>query len=201
MVKVFTKKILARVTKEEHRELKSRAHSRQQSLSRYLVESALTSPGNHRPSPAVLPDPVSPAPANRSGAGYPIALTTRFAPDEHKELVHRARSAGLSLSRFLIERGLADQPKPLPPPVSPHSERGLTVYEQLDEAVYQLSAVGKNLNQLTHRAHVFHATNQTIPPTELLKLLDHVLAKVKKLESATAPFRGFTKPRRPNGSR
>jgi hypothetical protein len=110
---------------------------------------------------------------------YPKRIDARATPAEHRKLLSRAKTSRRSLSRYLIVCGLS-APDP-PPPVALDTETK-ALYE---EAIYHLAAIGNNLNQLTHRAHVFHADGGTIPQAELLRVINVLHARVRALADAS----------------
>jgi hypothetical protein len=109
---------------------------------------------------------------------YPKRIDARATPAEHRKLLTRAKISRRSLSRYLIDCGLS-APDP-PPPVALDAETK-ALYE---EAIYHLAAIGNNLNQLTHRAHVFHADGGTIPEAELLRVINVLHSRVRALADA-----------------
>jgi len=109
---------------------------------------------------------------------YPKRIMARATPAEHRKLLGRAKTSRNSLSRYLIVCGLS-APDP-PPPVALDSQTKALQ----EEALYHLAAIGNNLNQLTHRAHVFHGDGGTIPEAELLCVINALHARVKALADA-----------------
>ena len=109
---------------------------------------------------------------------YPKRIMARATAAEHRKLFSRAKTSRYSLSRYLIQCGLS-APDP-PPPVALDSQTKALQ----EEALYHLAAIGNNLNQLTHRAHVFHADGGTIPQAELLCVINALHTRVKALADA-----------------
>ena len=109
---------------------------------------------------------------------YPKKIMARGTPAEHHKLLTRAKQSHHSLSRYLIQCGLS-APDP-PPPVALDPETKALQ----EEALYHLAAIGKNLNQLVHRAHVFHGDGGTIPEADLLRLINALHARVRTLADA-----------------
>jgi sugar phosphate isomerase/epimerase len=72
---------------------------------------------------------------------YGCELTIRLSPAERKELRQRARTAGLSLSRYLVESALQGTP-----PALSAEERA-----QRQRAIFHARKIGVNLNQIAHR--------------------------------------------------
>lgn len=71
---------------------------------------------------------------------YAIRLTVRVTEAERRRLGDRARCAGLSASRYLVEAGLAATEPPDP------AERAA-----LEAVLFHLRKVGVNLNQIARR--------------------------------------------------
>jgi hypothetical protein len=79
---------------------------------------------------------------------YAGKFTIRLTLAERRQLGARAAAAGLSLSRYLVEAGLADR-------VSTPRDRA-----QRDRALFHLRKVGVNLNQIARRLN----GQQAVPP-------------------------------------
>src|SRR5215470_4581079 len=67
---------------------------------------------------------------------YPKGALVRLTNDEHRRLTELAKTAGLSLSRFLVESGLTGR--------APTSADRMV----RERAILQLIRVGNNLNQI-----------------------------------------------------
>jgi hypothetical protein len=93
-----------------------------------------------------------PKPPDEKQGGGPILVRATSA--ERKAIRKRADAAELSLSRFLIARGLSDQPPPTP------EEK-----EANRQLLFELKKAGNNLNQVAHAMHTSRLTN-TASPTE-----------------------------------
>lgn len=87
---------------------------------------------------------------------YPIRLTVRVTKAERRRLGDRARAAGLSASRYLVEAGLAATEPPDP------AERAA-----LEAALFHLRKVGVNLNQIARRLNA----GGRVPPDALDRAL------------------------------
>ncbi len=72
--------------------------------------------------------------------GYRCEFTIRASEEERRQLRERARTAGLSLSRYVVEAGLAEERVP-----SPEERR------QRELALFHARKVGVNLNQIARR--------------------------------------------------
>jgi len=72
--------------------------------------------------------------------GYRCTFTIRASAEERRQLRERARLAGLSLSRYVVEAGLALERVP-----SPEERR------QRERALFHVRKVGVNLNQIARR--------------------------------------------------
>lgn len=96
---------------------------------------------------------------------YGCEFTIRVTGDEREQLRRRARSARLSLSRYLVEAALADRPLS-------SADRA-----QRDRALFHLRKVGVNLNQLTRWVN----SNAAIPPESLMDALAAVSAAADQL--------------------
>src|SRR5438094_177602 len=96
---------------------------------------------------------------------YRCAFTIRVTADERDQLRQRARSARLSLSRYLVEAALADRPL---------SRSGRA---QRDRALFHLRKVGVNLNQLARRVN----GGAVVPVESLEEALTAVSAAAEQL--------------------
>lgn len=96
---------------------------------------------------------------------YRCEFTIRVTGDERDQLRGRARSARLSLSRYLVEAALADRPL------------SRTDRAQRDRALFHLRKVGVNLNQLTRRIN----SGAVVPSEALDEALNAVLAAADQL--------------------
>jgi hypothetical protein len=73
---------------------------------------------------------------------YPKKIMARATFDEHQRLMARAKAAGLSLSRFLVECGLTVE-------VASLEDRS-----QRERALREIRRVGNNLNQVAHQMNL-----------------------------------------------
>lgn len=96
---------------------------------------------------------------------YCCEFTIRVTGDERDQLRRRARTARLSLSRYLVEAALADRPL------------SRTHRAQRDRALFYLRKVGVNLNQLTRRIN----SGAVVPAEALEEALTAVSAAVEQL--------------------
>lgn len=88
-----------------------------------------------------------------------VVRAARFTPEEWALLEGRARDCGLAPSTYMREVSLGAVPRARPGVVS-------------REAVYQLSRIGNNLNQLTRTANALQRV-------ELSRRLEQVLAELR----------------------
>jgi hypothetical protein len=98
---------------------------------------------------------------------YPKGGFVRMTNDEHICLTERAKKAGLSFSRFLVEAGLTSE--------SPTSEDR----RRRERAILELSRVGNNLNQI---ARQLNAQRGAISSGDIEETLREVKAAVKGIE-------------------
>jgi hypothetical protein len=89
--------------------------------------------------------------------------------DEHLYLTERAKTAGLSFSRFLVESGLTGES----PTIEERNRR--------ERAILQLARVGNNLNQI---ARQLNAQRGAISSREIEETLKEVRAAVRRIEEA-----------------
>jgi hypothetical protein len=100
---------------------------------------------------------------------YPKHALARMTADEHEELRRRARGTDLSLSRFLIESGLA--PLRLPP---------AEAREERDRALFHQRRAGDLLARLTHALE----RGVAVPPAALDEALREHAAASSNLAAA-----------------
>jgi len=86
---------------------------------------------------------------------YGCACTIRATKEERERLLQRARAAGLSLSRYLVEPGLTTE---VPGP----EERALR-----ERALFHARKIGVNLNQIAYKLN----GEAVVPPIELHEAL------------------------------
>ena len=96
---------------------------------------------------------------------YPRHLTVRVGEDELRHLHARATLAGLSLSRYLVEAGLAEG-------ILTPQDRA-----QREQALFHLRKVGVNLNQIARRLH----RSETVSPAALTAALEATEQAVRQL--------------------
>ncbi len=104
-------------------------------------------------------------------AGAPILV--RATPAERKAIRKRADAAELSLSRFLVARGLSEQPPPT------KEDR-----EALSKMLFELKKAGNNINQIAHAMHSSRLTDAPPPAkgeiSEAILTIREATAAVKK---------------------
>ena len=96
---------------------------------------------------------------------YRCKFTIRLTPAEKRQLGARAADAGLSLSRYLVEAGLADRAPS--PEDRAHRER----------ALFHVRKVGVNLNQIARRLNA----REDVPPTALDEALGAVAQALRQI--------------------
>lgn len=77
---------------------------------------------------------------------YPKSTRVRLTDEEHKRISYRARRAGLSISRYLIENALREEAM-----TSDEKEHAEAVMFQRDWAINEVARVGNNLNQIARQ--------------------------------------------------
>lgn len=77
---------------------------------------------------------------------YPKSTRVRLTDDEHTRISGRAREAGLSISRYLVE--IALRQKAMTPDEKEHAE---AVIFQRDWAINEVARMGNNINQITRQ--------------------------------------------------
>lgn len=87
---------------------------------------------------------------------YGCEFTIRATQEERDRLQQRARAAGLSLSRYVVEAGLTTE---VPGP----EERPLR-----ERALFHVRKIGVNLNQIAHKFN----GEAVVPPAELRAALE-----------------------------
>jgi two-component sensor histidine kinase len=87
--------------------------------------------------------------------------------EEHLCLTERAKKAGLSLSRFLVESGMSGEA----PTIEDRNRR--------ERAILQLARVGNNLNQI---ARQLNAQRGATSSREIEETLREVKAAVRRME-------------------
>jgi hypothetical protein len=98
---------------------------------------------------------------------YPKGGFVRMTNDEHICLTERAKKAGLSLSRFLVELGMTGEA----PTIEDRNRR--------ERAILQLARIGNNLNQI---ARQLNAQRGAISSCDIEETLREVKAAVKGIE-------------------
>lgn len=89
----------------------------------------------------------------------------RFRDSEWTVIAERARECGWSISRYIRETALGMVPKARP-------------NQWEEKAIYQLTKIGANLNQLSHRAHL----REEIPSAEEFNALrEKIVAMIDDL--------------------
>ena len=97
---------------------------------------------------------------------YRKSALVRTTVDEHRRLVEQASEAKLSLSRFLVESGLAGK--------APTPED----YEQRERAIMEVNRIGNNLNQIAKQL------NAQTGMTNLNRVKEALIETKKALEAA-----------------
>lgn len=104
-----------------------------------------------------------PKPKEEREGGGPILV--RATPKERVAIRRRADATGLSLSRYLVARGLNDDP-----PMTP-AER-----EEAGRLLFELHKAGANLNQVARRINAVAISGGTINADEIANALATVRA-------------------------
>lgn len=107
---------------------------------------------------------------------YQKAALVRLTHDEYQRLTDRARQAGLSLSRLLIESTLADKAV-----TSEEKERTDMLVEQRDWAITQVVRVGNNLNQIARQLNSQRGSISTRRIEQVLIATYEVLNDLRQL--------------------
>src|SRR4030095_9412904 len=77
---------------------------------------------------------------------YPKSTRVRLTDEEHRRLSDRAKNAGLSISRYLVENGLRQQAMK-----SEEVEHSRALMFQRDWAINEVARVGNNINQIARQ--------------------------------------------------
>src|SRR5215470_4692911 len=97
---------------------------------------------------------------------YPKPFTVRATMDEHERLMKRAKSAQLSLSRFLVECGLSNE--------APSWEAS-----QHERTLVQIVRAGNNLNQIAKR---LNSQRGIIEYSNLEQTLSAIIVALKEIQ-------------------
>ncbi len=87
---------------------------------------------------------------------YQKATLVRLTDDEYRQLTDRAKLSGVSISRLLVQRTLADKAV-----TNEDKERTERLIEQRDWAITQVVRVGYNLNQIARQLNAQRGTIST----------------------------------------
>jgi hypothetical protein len=77
---------------------------------------------------------------------YPKLMRVRLSIDEHKQLSNRAKDAGMSLSRYIIENALNDTGT-----MAQDKTLVQATLMQREWAIYEVARIGNNLNQIARQ--------------------------------------------------
>jgi hypothetical protein len=109
-----------------------------------------------------------PGPARVYEHRFPVRANDK----EYKLLTKRAKAAGYSLSRYLVETGLKAPDSP------PPKELDVRQREMRERALFELRMVARNLNQIAHKMNVLNLEGNTMSASELLKIIHALDLKV-----------------------
>ena len=106
---------------------------------------------------------------------YQRATLVRLTNDEYRLLTERAKQSGVSVSRLLVERTLADNAFS-----SEQREHIETLILQRDWAINEVSRVGNNLNQIARQLNSQRGTISTESIQEVLADTNEVLRDLRR---------------------
>lgn len=104
---------------------------------------------------------------------YPKTTRVRLTDDEHRRISYRAKQAGLSVSRYLIETALRDMPL-----TSEEKEHAEAIIFQRGWAINEVARVGNNLNQI---ARQLNSQRGSITSDAILMALIEVASVINEL--------------------
>jgi hypothetical protein len=111
---------------------------------------------------------------------YPKLMRVRLTIDEHQQLSHRAKDAGMSLSRYIIENALTNNG-------TPSQDKTLVQASlmQREWAIYEVARVGNNLNQITRQ---LNSQRGSISSERIEQALSAVAKKLTDLRRLWAQY-------------
>ena len=115
-----------------------------------------------------------PGPARVYEHRFPVRANDK----EYKLLTKRAKAAGYSLSRYLVECGLKAPDSPAP------GELDARQREIRERALFELRMIARNLNQIVHKMHVLNLDSGTMSASELLKIIQALNLKIDQTAKA-----------------
>jgi hypothetical protein len=108
-----------------------------------------------------------PGPARTYEHRFPVRANNA----EYNLLAKRAKAAGYSLSRYLVECGLKAPDPPPPKELDPRQR------EMRERALFELRMVARNLNQITQKIH----QNSTMSEREVLRAIKDLHLRVDQM--------------------
>ena len=109
-----------------------------------------------------------------TGERRTVHLGVQLTPSERADLSLSAQMAGTSLSQYVRELCLRRS-------VTPSTEGGARRNPEAKRLMYELSAIGNNLNQLARVANTFHAAPQHAELKAAIEALKATMARVLSL--------------------
>jgi hypothetical protein len=111
---------------------------------------------------------------------YPKLMRVRLTIDEHQQLSHQAKDAGMSLSRYIIENALTSNG-------SPKQDKTLVLASlmQREWAIYEVARIGNNLNQIARQLNSQRGSMSTDRIEQALTALAEKLNDLRRLWAQT----------------
>jgi DNA-binding NarL/FixJ family response regulator len=106
---------------------------------------------------------------------YQKAALVRLTYDEYRELTERAKQAGISLSRLLVQSALADRAV-----TGEEKERTERLINQRDWAITQVARAGNNLNQIARQLNSQRGSISTRRIEQVLGATYEVLCELRQ---------------------
>jgi len=116
---------------------------------------------------------------------YPKSTRVRLTDDEHRRISDRAKLAGHSISRYLIENALIERAM-----TSDDKEHAEAVIFQRDWAINEVARVGNNLNQITRQLNSQRGSITSDAILTALIEVASVLNELRRLLSAGLSMNG-----------
>lgn len=116
---------------------------------------------------------------------YPKSTRVRLTDDEHRRISDRARQAGLSISRYLIENALREKAI-----TSDEKEHAETIMFQRDWAINEVARVGNNINQIARQLNSQRGSISSETIRAALVEVASVLNELRRLLSAGLSMNG-----------
>lgn len=103
------------------------------------------------------------------------AALVRLTYDEYRDLTERAKQAGISLSRLLVQSALADRAV-----TGEEKKRTERLIEQRDWAITQVARAGNNLNQIARQLNSQRGSISTRRIEQVLGATYEVLCELRQ---------------------